>query len=60
MTKDEYQLIIDIINKDIENKNIEDLKRISAFLKKQVLENNNSDVDIDANLEILMQEPPFA
>ena len=55
MTKEEYQLIIELINKDIENKNIDDLKRISAFLNKQILENNNSDVDIAANLEILMQ-----
>ena len=54
MTKNEYEMILELIDKDIESKNVDDLKRISAYLTNQLL-NVNSDIDVDDNYDILMQ-----
>lgn len=54
MTKKEYEMMLEIINKDILNKDVDDLKRINAYLTNQLLE-VNSDMDVDSNYDILMQ-----
>ena len=54
MTKEEYKMMLELINKDIESKNIDDLKKISAYLTNRLLE-VNSDIDVDSNYDILMQ-----
>ena len=54
MTKNEYEMMLELINKDILNKDVDDLKRINAYLTNQLL-NVNSDIDIDTNYDILMQ-----
>ena len=54
MTKKEYEMMLELINKDILNKDVDDLKRINAYLTNQLLE-VNSDMDVDSNYDILMQ-----
>lgn len=54
MTKEEYKMMLELINKDIESKNIDDLKKISAYLTNQLLD-INTDVDVDSDYDILMQ-----
>jgi len=54
MTKDEYEMILKLINKDIVNKDVDDLKRINVYLTNRLLD-VNSDVDVDTNYDILMQ-----
>ena len=47
-------MMLEIINKDILNKDVDDLKRINTYLTNQLLE-VNSDIDIYTNYDILMQ-----
>jgi len=54
MTKNEFEMILELINRDILNKDVGDLKKISTYLTNQLLE-INSDIDVDSNYDILMQ-----